>query len=102
MSARVDPAAGPDLAREMVADVVARLDRWLRAEGKVPTAAQGQEAAELLTLNFLLVLAHERRGADGVMDQMWRAYQSGFAVMARHGQLPPKLEQMASSFGVRP
>lgn len=102
MSARFDPASGAQLSRAMVEEILNKLERWLTADGLVPAGIDASQAAEITALQYLLSIAYDRRGADGVMGQMLLAYQSGFGVLSHHGQVPDSLASMATALGVRP
>lgn len=100
MSARFDDTATGQLSRAMVEDALSKLERCLSAGGVYQPGLGGQESAEVLAINYLMALAHERRGADGVMDQMWRSFRAGFVMLSRAGQVPPHMAEMAAAFGV--
>ncbi|KXV78754.1 MULTISPECIES: hypothetical protein [Acetobacter] len=102
MSARFDDTATGQLSRAVVEEALSKLEMCLRAGDIHQPGMGGPEAAEVLAINFVIALAHERRGADGVMEQMWRSFRAGFVILSRAGDVPPHLAEMAAAFGVNP
>lgn len=102
MSARFDGNATGQLSRAVMEEAVSKLEQCLCA-GEIHQKNMGKrEAAEVLALNLVMALALEHRGAQGVMDQMWRSFRAGFAMLSHIGEVPPHMAEMAAAFGVTP